>query len=95
MKNLRSLLIFVIGIGLATIPAIAHHSLAAEYDPNLPIKLPGTVEAGQRDQNFSGRWKIGPLRCVHGREYSHKIGSYNRTWTLGGEVALEATLPDV
>jgi len=33
----------VAGLLLATAPAIAHHSFAAEYDATKPIKLTGTV----------------------------------------------------
>jgi len=31
------------GLALAAIPAVAHHSFAAEYDSNKPITLTGTV----------------------------------------------------
>ncbi len=31
------------GLCVAAIPAMAHHSFAAEYDSNKPIKLTGTV----------------------------------------------------
>ena len=34
---------FILGSLLATTPAIAHHSFAAEFDAKSPVKLTGTV----------------------------------------------------
>ena len=39
------LLMAVLGAGLllATVPVVAHHSFAAEYDSGKPVKMTGTV----------------------------------------------------
>ena len=43
MKRTITLFALIFGLGLATIPAIAHHSFAAEYDSNQPATLHGVV----------------------------------------------------
>jgi hypothetical protein len=37
------LCIIAIGLGLSAMPALAHHSFAAEYDNKAPVDLTGTV----------------------------------------------------
>jgi Family of unknown function (DUF6152) len=43
MKIKRSLPTFILGLATAALPAMAHHSFAAEYDSNKPITLHGVV----------------------------------------------------
>lgn len=37
------LCVLAIGLGVAAVPALAHHSFAAEYDNKKPVDLTGTV----------------------------------------------------
>jgi hypothetical protein len=43
MRRKSSLLFAGLAVLLASMPALAHHSFAAEYDGTKPIKLTGTV----------------------------------------------------
>jgi|SRR2546425_3636059 len=43
MKAKLSLLVAVAGLLVSTMPVLAHHSFAAEYDANNPVTLKGTV----------------------------------------------------
>ena len=43
MRRKSSLLLAGLAVLLASMPALAHHSFAAEYDGTKPIKLTGTV----------------------------------------------------
>jgi len=43
MRNLLHALALVAGSAITSMPALAHHSFAAEFDMDQPIKLRGTV----------------------------------------------------
>jgi hypothetical protein len=43
MKKYAGVLIAGLGLLAAAIPAMAHHSFAAEYDSNKPVTISGTV----------------------------------------------------
>lgn len=43
MKNCAGILIAGLSLMAAAVPALAHHSFAAEYDANKPVTITGTV----------------------------------------------------
>ena len=43
MKNKVAILVAAIVLLAITVPAIAHHAFAAEYDADQPVKLKGKV----------------------------------------------------
>ena len=43
MRAKLGVLVAVAGLLVSAVPVLAHHSFAAEYDPNKPITLKGTV----------------------------------------------------
>jgi uncharacterized protein DUF6152 len=44
IRNLLTISAVTIGLLLAGLPAIAHHSISAEFDPAQPIEFTGTVK---------------------------------------------------
>jgi len=44
IRNLLAITVVTIGLLLAGIPAMAHHSISAEFDTNKPIEFTGTVK---------------------------------------------------
>jgi len=43
MKFRFAILAAMVGLAIPAIPALAHHSFAAEYDSNKPVEIKGTV----------------------------------------------------
>ena len=43
MKSKFAILIAAAGLAIPAVPAFAHHSFAAEYDANKPVKITGSV----------------------------------------------------
>jgi Family of unknown function (DUF6152) len=43
MTSIRAILVAGAILALATVPVLAHHSFAAEYDSSKPFKMTGTV----------------------------------------------------
>jgi len=44
IRNLLTISAVTVGLLLAGLPAIAHHSISAEFDPDKPIEFSGTVK---------------------------------------------------
>ncbi len=44
IRNLLTISAVTVGLLLAGLPAIAHHSISAEFDPDKPIEFAGTVK---------------------------------------------------
>ena len=56
MRAKLSVAVLGVGLLLAAVPLVAHHSFAAEYDAQKPVKFTGTVTTME--------W-INPHACIH------------------------------
>jgi hypothetical protein len=74
MRRTLSVLVAGIGLLLAAVPVIAHHSFAAEFDANRPVKLRGTVTKME--------W-INPHSWIH-IEVKNSDGSVSKWMVEGG-----------
>jgi len=100
-KGVIALLALALGVYASAAPALAHHSFAAEFDANKPMKVKGFVtkiewtnphvwfyiDVKKPDGTVENwGWEMGPPHGLQGRGWSRT------TMKLGDEVEVDGTL---
>jgi hypothetical protein len=100
-KGVIALLALALGVCASAAPALAHHSFAAEFDANKPMKVKGFVtkiewtnphvwfyiDVKKADGTVENwGWEMGPPHGLQGRGWTRT------TMKLGDEVEVDGTL---
>jgi len=100
-KGVIALLALALGVCASAAPALAHHSFAAEFDANKPMKVKGFVtkiewtnphvwfyiDVKKTDGTVENwGWEMGPPHGLQGRGWTRT------TMKLGDEVEVDGTL---
>ena len=80
---MRRCLSIAIGLWLAAVPVVAHHSFAAEFDANRPITLKGTVTKTEMINPHS--WVYVDVKSPDGKvvNWAIELGAPNSLLRLG------------